>query len=105
MQCLLANGGFPCGASGKEPACQRKRHKRLGFNPWVRKIPWRKAWQPTPVFLTGESHGQKSLVGYSPRAYKDTDTVEVTNHACTFGKVHSPTPNLKEYLLNEKSRP
>ena len=49
--------------------------------------------------------GQKSLVGYSPMAYKDTDTVEVTNHACTFGKVHSPTPNLKEYLLNEKSRP
>ena len=39
---------------------------RLGFNPWVRKIPWRRAWQPIPVFLPGESHGRRSLVGYSP---------------------------------------
>jgi len=39
---------------------------RLKFNPWVRKIPWRRAWQPTPVFLPGKSHGQRSLVGYSP---------------------------------------
>ena len=43
-----------------------KRHKRCGFDPWVRKIPWKRAWQPTPVFLTGESHGQRSLWGYSP---------------------------------------
>ena len=35
-------------------------------NPWVGKIPWRRAWQPTPVFLPGESHGQRSLAGYSP---------------------------------------
>ena len=40
--------------------------KRRKFNPWVRKIPWIKAWQPTPVFLPGESHGQRSLAGYSP---------------------------------------
>ena len=39
---------------------------RLGFDPWVGKIPWRRAWQPTPVFLPGESHGQRSLAGYSP---------------------------------------
>ena len=39
---------------------------KQGFGPWVRKIPWRRLWQPTPVFLSGESHGQKSLVGYSP---------------------------------------
>ena len=56
-------GGFPRGASGKEPAWQCRRYKRGGFDPWVRKIPWRKAWRPTPVFLTGESHGQRSLVG------------------------------------------
>ena len=43
--------GFPCGASGKEPAWQCRRHKRHRFNPWVRKIPWRREWQPTPVFL------------------------------------------------------
>ena len=41
------------------------RHRRLGLDPWVRKIPWRKAWQLTPVFLPGESHGQRSLTGYS----------------------------------------
>ena len=58
--------GFPGGASGKELICQCRRHKRLGFNPWMGKIPWRRAWQPTPVFLLGECHGQRSLVGYSP---------------------------------------
>ena len=57
--------GFPSSTSGKEPTCQCRRCKRLGFNPWVRKIPWRRWWQPTPVFLPGESHGQRSLVGYS----------------------------------------
>ena len=57
--------GFPGGTSGKEPPCQRRRHKRRGFNPRVGKIPWRRTWQPTPVFLPGESHGQRSLMGYS----------------------------------------
>ena len=45
---------------------QCRRCRRHGFNPWVRKIPWRRAWQPTPLFLPGESHGHRSLVGYSP---------------------------------------
>ena len=58
--------GFPGGASGKEPACQCRRHKRLGFDPWVGKIPWRRAWQPIPVFLPGESHRRGSLVGCGP---------------------------------------
>ena len=40
--------------------------KRHRFDPWVRRIPWRRAWQPTPVSLPGESHGQRSLAGYSP---------------------------------------
>ena len=56
---------FPRWCSGKESTCQCKRHKRHGFNPWVRKIPWRREWQPTLVFLLGESHGQRSLVGYT----------------------------------------
>ena len=60
----------PGGASDKEPACQCRKHRRPGFNPWVRKIPWRRKWQPTPVFLPGESHGQRSLVGYSPWGHK-----------------------------------
>ena len=62
-------GGFPGGASGKELACQCRRCRRCkirGFDPWVGKMPRRRTWQPTPVFLPGESHGQKSQVGYSP---------------------------------------
>ena len=51
-------------ALGKEPACQCRRHKRCRFDPWVGKI-WRRAWQPTPMFLPGESHGRRSLVGYT----------------------------------------
>ena len=42
----------------------------------IRKIPWRRAWQPTPVFLPVEFHGQRSLVGYSPRGCKDSDTTQ-----------------------------
>ena len=50
---------------GKESTCQCRRLKRQGFNPWVGKIPWRRNWQLTPVFLPGESYGQRSLTGYS----------------------------------------
>ena len=49
-----------------------------GFHPWVRMMPWRRAWQPTPVFLPGKSHGQRSLVGYSPEGQKQSDMTEVT---------------------------
>ena len=49
---------------------------RPGFDLWVGKIPWRRKWQPTPVFLPGESHGQRSLAGYSPRGRKESDTTE-----------------------------
>ena len=57
---------FPGGASGKEPVCQCRRFKRCGFDPGVWKIPWRRKWQPSPIFLPGESHGQRSLMSYSP---------------------------------------
>ena len=67
--------GFQGGSSGKEPAYQCKRHKRSKFNPWVRKIPWRRAWKPTPVFLLGESHGQSSLEGYSPWGHNELDII------------------------------
>ena len=59
---------------GKEPACQCRRHKRRGFDPWVGKIPRRRVWQPTPVFLPGQPHGQRSLVRYSPWGHKESDT-------------------------------
>ena len=57
--------------------------RRPRFHPWVGKIPWRREWQPTPVFLPGESQGQRSLVGYSPRGCKDSDKTEAAEHACT----------------------
>ena len=50
--------------------------ERHGFDSWVRKIPWRRKWKPTPVFLLGESHGQRILVGYSPWGHKELDTAE-----------------------------
>ena len=52
--------------------------RRPGFDLWVGKIPWRRAWQPTPVVLPGESHGQKSLGGYSPRGCRELETTEMT---------------------------
>ena len=51
---IIALPGFPCGTSGKESACQYRRHKRHRFDPLVRKIPWSRKWQPTPVFLPGK---------------------------------------------------
>ena len=60
--CFIYLSLFYIGASGKEPACQFRRHKRCGFDPWIGKIPWRRAWQPTPVFLPGEPHKQRSQV-------------------------------------------
>ena len=61
--------GFPGAASGKEPAFQCRGFKRLGFDPWDGKIPWKRARQSTPVFLPEESHGQRSLAGYSPQGH------------------------------------
>ena len=58
-------GGFPRCLSGRESACQYSICKRCRFSSWVRKIPWRRAWQCTPVFLPRESHGQRNLLGYS----------------------------------------
>ena len=58
---------LPWWLGGKQSACQRRRHR---FHPPVRKIPWRRKWQPTPVFLPGKSHGQRSLAGYSPGGHK-----------------------------------
>ena len=53
------------GLNGKESACQYRRCGRNRFGPWARKIPWRKKWQPTPVFFPEKSHEWRSLAGYS----------------------------------------
>ena len=69
--------GFPGGASDKEPACQCRRPKRHRFDPWMGKI-WRKAQQPTPVFLAGESPEQRILESYRPWGLTEADTTEAT---------------------------
>ena len=71
---------FPGGSDGKEPPCQCRRLKRCGFDPWVRKIPWRREWLPTLVFLTGEFDAQWSLAGYSPWGCKESDSIEQLTH-------------------------
>ena len=90
--------GFPSGSSVKNLHC-----RRLRFNPWVGKTPWWRAWQPTLVFLPGESHGQKNLAGYSPQggdwydwahAHKHTHTHTHTHmhtHAHTHTNMHTQT--------------
>ena len=75
--CVL---GFPGGTSGKEFACNAGDVTDV-FDPWVGKVPWRRAWQPTPVFLPGESHGQKSLASYSLWGHEESD---MTEWACTY---------------------
>ena len=67
------SGGLSRWLRGEESTCQCKGG---GFNPWVRKIPWRRKWQFTPVLLPGKSHGQRSLVGCSPWGHKELDTTE-----------------------------
>ena len=68
--------------------------KRCEFDPWVRKIPWRREWLPIPVFVPRESHGQRSLAGYSPWGCKESDTTELlrtAEHRST--PVYLPRPN------------
>ena len=60
----------------KEYTCQSSRHKRCVWGPWARKIFWRRKWQPTPVFLPAKSHGQRSLMGSSPRGHIESDTIK-----------------------------
>jgi len=62
----------------KNPPANVGRRKRCKFDPWVEKVPWRRAWQPIPVFLPEEFHEQRSLVGYSPWGHKEADTTEAT---------------------------
>ena len=68
----------PGGSVVKNLPTKCRRHKRCLFNPWIRKIPWKSERQPTPVFLPRESHGQRSLAGYSPWGCKESDTTEHT---------------------------
>ena len=80
---------LPGGSEVKASTCICPQCGRPGFDSSVWKIPWRRKWQPTPVFLPGESNGQRSLVGCSPRGRKESDTTE---------RLHSLTHSLKGYV-------
>ena len=71
--------GLPGWLSGKESAHLCRRQRRCEFDPWVGKIPWRRKWQPAPIFLSGESHGHRGLVGCSLLDHKKLDATE---HTC-----------------------
>ena len=71
QECVIPR--LPGQYSGKESTCQ---FRRRGFDPWVGKVPWRREWIPTPVFLPGKSHGQRSLAGYSPWCHKEQDMTQ-----------------------------
>ena len=83
---LYTCSGLPRWHGGKDSACRCRRRKRLGFNPWSRKTPWRRKWQPTPVFLPGKSHGQRSLADYSPWGLKESNNWA---HTCAHTHTHS----------------
>ena len=83
---------FSSGSASKESTCPCRRYRRCRFDPWVRKSPWSRKWQPILVFLPGKSHGQKSLVGYSPWSCKELDMTEcVCVHACACAHTHTHT--------------
>ena len=95
IKIVMVVSGSPGGSSGKEPTCQCRRRKRCRFDPWVGKIPWKRAWQPTPVFLPGKSHGQRSLAGYCPYCHKGLDMSEATECTHTHTHMHTCTEGLR----------
>ena len=98
----IMSRGLPRWHSSKASTCQCR---RLRFNPWVRKIPWGRKWQPTPVFLPGKLHGQRSLVGYSPWGHKELDTTKwlstmTMNNECSHCTVVCPPLWLQSCFLS-----
>ena len=91
----LRNLGFPGSSDGKEYVCQCR---KLLFDPWVGKIPWRREWLPTPVFLTGEFHEHKSLVGYSPWGCKESYMTE----RLTLAYLSNPSMFTEPCFIGEK---
>ena len=87
-----------------QPCWSRRERSRLqcrrpGISPWEGQIPWRRAWQPTPVFLPGEPHGLRSLVGCSPRGCKELDTTEGPTHINSLARLNLvPFYNLRKFF-------
>ena len=79
---LDVNSEIPGGPAIKNPLARQEMQRR-GFDLWIGKIPWRRKWQPSPVFLLGELRGQRSLGGYSSWGHKELDTTESLNNTET----------------------
>ena len=79
--------GFPGSSDGKESTCNVG---GPGFDPCVGKIPWRRQWLPTPVFLFGEFHGQRSLAGYNPWGRKESDITEQLTQNVSTAMIEKP---------------
>ena len=78
--------GFPGGGSGKEPACQFRRHKRCGFDPWITKIPWRRAWQPPPVLFLENPMDRGVWQAAVHRVAKSQTVLKwLSMHTCSIG--------------------
>ena len=93
---LLFDMGFAGSSVVKNQSAVQETCRRLEFNPWVGKIPWKKKWQPTPVTLPGKSHGQRSLAGYSPWACKESDTTEHATPRTIRGWIFSPDVTIRK---------
>ena len=98
---LILRLGFPSGAGGKESACSTGDARDSGSIPGSGRFFWRRKWQLTPVFLPGEFHRQRSLVGYSPWGHKELDMIEHTQHNNL--KIYfKPTGNRATWCLHEE---
>ena len=98
---------LPRWRSGEESTRQYRRHRRCGFNPWVGKLLWRRKWQPTPVFLPGKFHGQRSLAGYNPQGGKELDTntgTHTQHHAQSKGDHCGLCRNIRASLVENPMR-
>ena len=93
---VVKSFGPPRWHSGKGPACHCRRR---GFDTWVRKVPWGRKWQPTPVFSPGKFHGQRSLVGYNPCGQKETQLSDwATEPTYLIFLIHINTGRDKEFI-------
>ena len=84
----------------KNPPANARDMRHGGFNLWVQNIPWKRAWQPTPVFLPEESHGQRNLVGYSPQGHKESDMTSDIECTRTHTHTHTHTQTYFKYVYS-----